>query len=252
MMPYRNKKWLTKKYINKALSVPGIANLCGVSPTTIRNWLIKFNISIRSRSETNHLASTNHCKLSKNAIEWINGELLGDGHICSKYKNSAKIQYSSKHLEYINYVSEILNYFGIEKAGKIQTIQHYGNDYYKYDSRAYVELLPIHKHWYPNGKKIVPRDIILTPLTIRQWYIGDGYLQHRKNRIGGRARIILYTCGFTISDVEWLIEELKNFGFKVSRQINKNAIYISTHSTKAFLKYIGGCPVKCYQYKWAY
>ena len=47
MIPYRNKEWLKKKYIEEKLSTTGIAKLCEVSSTTIRDWLIKYNIPRR-------------------------------------------------------------------------------------------------------------------------------------------------------------------------------------------------------------
>ena len=95
----------------------------------------------------------------------------------------------------------------------------------------------------------MPRDIKLTPLVCRQWYIGDGCLKHPKN---GRPYIELSTCGFSISDVSWLVGELNKLGIKTTRCNSNNIIEISTHSTRAFLNYIGECPVECYKYKWNY
>lgn len=43
-----------------------------------------------------------------------------------------------------------------------------------------------------------------------------------------------------------------NINIKAKQQPSSNTINISVHSVKGFLKYIGNCPVKCYQYKWAY
>lgn len=145
---------------------------------------------------------------------------------------------------------DTLSSFGIEQAGKIgkQKDKRYGSFSYKYTSRAYVELMPIYKQWYPNGKKIVPKDIKLTPLTVRQWYIGDGSLVKRKTR-RIRPYIILCTCGFLIDDVNWLTREMSNLGIKAKRY-SGNIIYISVCYVKEFLNYIKECPVECYKYKW--
>ena len=190
----------------------------------------------------------NHCNLSKEAIEWINGELLGDGYMRQSPSLKISFQYTSKYPEYIYYVSETLKSFGIKRAGKIYEEYHkIMNCYtYHYESIKYVELLPIYNKWYPNGKKIIPRDIELTPLVIRQWYIGDGYLEFRENH---RPRIKLCTCGFPISDVNWLTKQLNNMNFKSKRQPSNNIIYISPCSIKKFLDYIGEYPVECYKYK---
>ncbi len=171
---YKDKEWLKNKYLNKKFSGYQIAKLSGVSNVTIYNYLKKFNIICRSNSESNHLCRANHCNLSKKAIEWINGELLGDGCISKRRRFSAKIQYGSKYLEYIKYISNTLKSFGIKQVGKhIYIEKTNGKKCYHYHSKEYTELSKIYKQWYPNGKKIIPKDLKLTPLTFRQLHIGD-------------------------------------------------------------------------------
>lgn len=247
---YQNEVWLEGKYIGEKLSQEQIGKLFGTTRDTIRYWLYKLNISQRSYSESVHLARANHCKLSKKAIEWINGELLGDGCLTSESIYSANFRYTSKYPEYAQYVSDTLKSFGIEQSGNI--IKYYNKiqkSYcYKYNSHSYKELMPTYEQWYPKKKKIIPKDIELTPLTLRQHYIGDGSLIHQNRN----TRIILCTCGFSILNVNWLIQKLNNLGFKAMRQPSLNTIHISTYSVKNFLNYIGKCPVKCYEYKWEY
>ena len=248
---YCNREWLENKYWKEELSINEIAELCGVTYATIWYWLNKFGIPRRSINEANHLRRGNHCDLSREAIKWINGELLGDGYLRSETIYSARFFYTSKHLEYIQYISDTLKSFGIKRSGRIKKEynKNQGNRSYKYNSYHYEELYPIYKQWYPKGKKIIPRDIILTPLTCRQWYIGDGCLQHSKRKM---KFIALHTNGFESNDVEWLKNKLIKMGFKSTRRLSDNAIGISAYSTKDFLDYIGKCPVKCYQYKWKY
>ena len=250
MHQYKNKEWLYNKYINEKYTQESIGKLCNVCQDTIWKWLHKHNIHSRSFSEANHLAMANHCNLSCEAIEWINGELLGDGSIQSQSKYSARFTYGSKYKEYIEYVRDTLMSFGIEQAGKInkRKDKKLGNICYYYCSRCYPELLLIRNKWYPEGKKIIPRDIKLTSLVLRQHYIGDGCLNHTKY---GKPSIKLCTYGYSIIDVEYFIKELIKLGIKTTRNI-QNVVYISTYSTKEFLEYIGECPVKCYKYKWAY
>lgn len=254
---YQNKEWLEDKYIKDELSISRISELYKIDRSSLYRELVKLDIPCRSYNEANHLRRKNHCNLSQEAIEWIRGELLGDGNLDSRSIYSARFGYGSKYLEYVEYVRDILNSFGIKQVGKInkRINTRQGNISYHYFSRRYVELLPIYKQFYPEGKKIVPKDIKLTPLTCRQWYIGDGCLIHKKrgnNRKNGRPCITLFTCGFTISDVEWLLEQLNKLGFKVTRQVSRNSIAISAYFTEKFLNYIGSSPVKCYDYKWDY
>jgi len=247
---HQDKKWLRNKYLNEKLSTTQIAKLCRVSDVTVGQWLKKYNIPRRSNGEAVYLSKINYCKLSEEIIEWIEGELLGDGCIFPSSPYSAFFSYSSKYLEYINYVINTLQSFGI-KCGEIQKRYHEESNTYSYSSHSYTykELLNIRKHWYPNGKKIVPRDINLTPLMVRQWYIGDGCLKRQK---GCKPRIELNTCGFSISDVDWLVNQLKKINLKAVRWVTHNTIGISTHSAKTFLNYIGKCPVECYSYKFEY
>jgi len=195
----------------------------------------------------------NHCNLSIEAIHWLSGELLGDGSLRKISCHSALFHYGSQYKEYAEYVRDTLKSFGIEQAGKINKHKHkkFKTINYQYASLAYPELLTIHKKWYPKGKKIVPRDIVLTPLVLRQWYIGDGSLVKPKK---GKPSIILCTCGFTVYDVNWLMKQLRHLGYWAIRQKSINTIRISScHSNKTvndFLNYIGECPVECYKYKW--
>lgn len=248
MKKHKNASWLLEKYWNDNLSLNQIANICNTTKKRIYYWMKKFNIPRRSLSEANHIAKANHCQLSSKTIEWIEGELLGDAYVQIN-KWSGRFLYTSKYKEYVEYISKVLKKSGIEQSGKI--IRRINNQYkstsYNYCSKAYPELKSLCNKWYSDGKKIVPKDIELTPLTCRQWFIGDGNLgQCNKN-----PYIRLATCGFSISDVEWLVTQLNQLGFKVTRQSSYNRIYISTKSTPNFINYIGKCPVKCYQYKWA-
>ena len=189
--------------------------------------------------------------MTKGAKEWIEGELLGDGHLGTSSYMSAWFEYSSKYEEYIHYVSNTLRGFGIEQVGKIRSsVSSFGTKAYRYTSRSYVELFDVWVGWYAFGRKEIPkRDLHLTPIVCRQWYIGDGSLL-KPGRIMPSIR--LATCGFSIADVLWLITELKHLGFLATYQQHNNSIYISAYSTQNFLEYLGECPVKCYEYKWRY
>jgi len=249
---YKNRHWLENKYWKENLSTEQMSKISGVRKRTIQLWMKGFNILLRSRGRAIHLSKINYCNLSQEAIEWINGELLGDGCLSSRSQHSARFQYASKYLEYIQYISDTLKSFGIKQSGEIRKyyIKNTHTNIYHYASYSYPEFLSIYKKWYPEGKKIIPKDLKLTSLTCRQWYIGDGSLTHVKGK--ARPLISIATCGFNISDVEWIIEQLIKLGFKITRWPSENIICISAYSVKEFLNYIGDCPIQCYQYKFSY
>ena len=250
-MLYKNKLFLEETYIRRKMTMKKIGLLCNVGYNCIRYWLNYHNIKIRSKPEAIHLAKVKSCILFPKAIDWISGELLGDGCLRSKRFHSASFGYSSKYLEYINYITDTLKTFSIHQTGATKEKYHKDmNCYsYHYESCSYEELYEIYKYWYPKRKKIVPKDLKLTSLVCRQWYIGDGSLVHYKNN---NPYIKLGTDGFSVSDVKWLVKQLNKLGFKSTRWLSSNRIHISVHSTKDFLDYIGKCPVECYQYKWNY
>lgn len=254
MNKYRNRNWLNQKYWKEELSPSQISKLCNCNRKAISYWVKKLDIPARSLSEAAHLAQANHCNLSAEARQWIDGEIMGDGNLTSTSKYSASFRYTSKYLEYIQYIADTLKSFGIKRMGKINKQYHKKMDCYTYQyaSLFYKELLPIRKRWYPEGKKIIPRDLELTPLVLRQEHIGDGSLIHYKNRKNSKPYICLATCGFPVKDVEWLVKKLIKLGFKSTRQPANNIITISTYSTKEFLEYIGNSPAGCYEYKFNY
>ena len=64
---YRDKEWLYKKYIEEKLTTTKIGELCKSHNSTICNWLKKYNIPIRTTSET-----------SKGCIPWNKGLKVTD------------------------------------------------------------------------------------------------------------------------------------------------------------------------------
>jgi len=252
---YQNQKWLQAKYLDEQLSITQIRLLCGIKghSNTITKYLKKFGITKRSFSLSIHLSKVNHCNLSKEAIEWIEGELLGDGCLGSKSIHSAYFRYSSKYPEYIQYVSDTLTSFGIKQLGKIR--KYYNKQYkcysYHYESKYYEELSPLYRKWYPNKKKRIPSKLQLTSIMLRQWYIGDGSLikHYKTSTRNEKPYIMLFPFAFYPSSVEKLVKQLGKIGIKALRRQYNNSIRISALSIQNFFDYIGKCPVKCYWYK---
>lgn len=203
----------------------------------------------------------NHIILNSKLLEYVDGELLGDGYI-GENKNkrrkgnygkvsSAFYRHSSKYKEYVEWLAQIFSSLGLE-YGEIRKRIHKNTKSYTYTSRAYPELIDIRKRWYPNGKKIVPRDIKLTPIITRQWYIGDGHIDSDRHT----PRISLFTCAFDISDVNFLKQELEKIGIYCIIWYHRKYPYLQINDKQAiinFFNYIGKCPEEIkdiYGYKW--
>lgn len=248
---------LRYQYIEEEKSLSQIARKFNCSTTNVMYWMKKFGILTRSISEACRIARSNHVDLTPMTLEFLNGLLLGDGHL-DNHKWSAAYYHSSKHKDYLKWLSKKLVHFGIFQSGKIIRQERdsrfpenkiYHIVAFHYASHCFVELKTLQSKWYlKNGdklRKIVPKDLVLTPETCLSWYIGDGSLTWD----GG---IILSTMGFEVSDIRFLIESLKSLGFKSSvRACCTTRIW--TRSAKNFLNYIGPCPEdieSIYGYKW--
>ena len=246
------KERISYLYNEEKLPDDEIADILNVSGTYICVLRKRYGIQSRSLSEAFHLSRGNSVNLSQEAIEFIYGELLGDGCVTQHSKVSAVYGHSSKYRSYLEWLSSEFNRFGIEQVGKINRRVHKcGAITYKYTTRSYPELLEMRKLWYPYGKKIIPRSLRISPLMLRQHYIGDGALRHNGN---GRPSISLHTDGFKPADVGFLRGLLKNVGIITSYYKSHNSIYISVNETPKFLSYIGNCPTEiesAYGYKWA-
>ena len=254
--PYKDKKWLEQQYTGEGKSTYQIADELGITPGTIRRWLLRHGIELRSSDESHFLTHRNYLKISPYLRSMIEGELLGDGSIIRASGRSAFYSHGSKYKDYVLWLSKEFKGQGMEQSGKIRKAVNYlGTEHasitYQYHSLAYPELLEFRKRFYPGGgKKIVPSDLTLDPIKARQWYIGDGRLTQSDRQ---RSGIVLYTCAFDSVSTQLLMEQLTEIGLEVTLQPSRNQIYIKADSVPKFLGYIGPCPepiMHIYGYKW--
>ena len=240
---YQDCDWLCARYRDDRLSCSKIGALVGVDQKTIFNWLVFFGIGRRNQG-----APHNYVEITENLSEFIDGWLLSDLCVFTQKNNtkSAKIQGSFKHRGIAESISNSLSLFGVEQAGCISehtTIEMNNRQFFSYQSRYYCDLLDVRNKWYNSDrKKIVPRDIILTPSTVMNWYLGDGSLKAKK-RV--RPNITLSTYGFTKDCVKFLVLQLRRIGIESTR-VKDNSIYIGVNATEYFLDYLGPCPPEIY------
>lgn len=73
-----------------------------------------------------------------------------------------------------------------------------------FESRSLPELLPWRQRWYPEGKKRVPRDLVLDPLKLAIWFADDGSIMPVSPTSPSRLQLKLSTHGFPEEDVRFL------------------------------------------------
>ena len=238
--------------MGKTMSQREIAKKIGVHYNTASNWFGQYGLSRKYAS-----AEQNHVLLSEEAIEFLDGDMLGDGSV-ERFGSSGRVCLSSKYREYATWYGERLSEFGIEQSGVIAERKSSSvigdrkiiSTGYRYKSRKYFELKQYSDRFYPGGaEKGVPRDIRITPLSLKMWYVGDGTLAP----FSKSSQIVLCTDAFSKEDIFFLIDKLQDIGFSARYYACRNRIRINSSSVQDFLDYIGkptGIIEQCYGYKW--
>lgn len=202
----------------------------------------------RRRNGTGFSPCIDHVIPIQEQIEIINGSMLGDGTIVEGYFSKSQCPENKEYLDHLfnklkpfsNTISEVY------KDTEIVDINN-GNKIYKkvdrylalYQFRTYTHpyFKSLRELWYPYGKKIVPSNIELTPLTICIWAMDDGF-NYKKGRLFGFC-----TNGFSYSSVEFLQFQLENnFGIKSKIKKSKNKgqpiIHVTAHSYDKLIELI--------------
>lgn len=237
---------------DKGLSLQDIADIFGYE----QDW-----ISDLLKDESFGHIIERSIPLSPLFLEFIEGELLGDGGVYKLGGNSsnskmAYYSHTSKHKEYLEWLDLIFSSEGLRRSGKIQEEsfpQEERDGYvfsesvgYYYSSIACVELMEIRNRWYPEGVKAVPEDLELTPTRVRQWYIGDGSL--------GTNGVDFLVEGFDLKSRNILLEKMKRLGFSCSLQKDGfSNLHISKKDVEKFFDFINRSVFvevpDCYFYK---
>lgn len=185
-------------------------------------------------------------------ISVFDGLMLSDGCL-EKSKSSKYPRYSQSciYKEYLDFVYSYLCSLSVPFGTKyIDYYDQYISPFYRLRSRHKCDfLLEQYKRWYPEGIKIVPKDIVLSSMCVSHWYLGDGYIRQTKGYLKGTA---FATDGFTEMDVKFLVDKLKELGISCRYTRAKNGIAINKQSIHYFFNYIGKCPLSCFQYKYTF
>lgn len=232
----------------------------GYCAMTIYKHLIRNGITMRRKWE-GRILKLPKSNLSDYEKQIIDGCLLSDGSVfCKNERSTANFSFTSIHKNFIDHIQSILPLLSFRTRHRINGKRNFhGKEYncsdsYELISNADKSLNEFRKLWYPNGIKIIPRNLILSPITIKYWFYGDGstsYIKYKdKNRY---IRISFCTNGFTIDDCEFLVSKLEECGLKFSIYLSRKQPMLVALKTKIildFFDYIGDCNVSCFNYKW--
>jgi len=153
----------------------------------------------------------NNLKLNRIQEEIITGHMLGDGCIVKPFRNSVfKLRRSYNDFEYLDWTYN--NFKNLSTNGIIIS-DNYNKIYKKMHKACAFQTMALNclnkyrEKWYPNGIKIVPRDLKLTPLILAIWVADDGCIKKYSNS----SLIEFATQSFIYEDVIFLKKMLENF-----------------------------------------
>lgn len=208
---------------------------------------------------------------------YLDGLMLGDGCIPHKITRSRTNRYEQgcKHKNWLDIIRDDLYEYNIKcnlDNGRVvinKFTDYKGLVYYYLQTYSYIEFKEMHDRWYKKWydidncserlwhidedgeyfiwKKIVPKDICLTPQCVSNWYLGDGYLQNQSVY----GRITIATNGFLRDDIIFLLDLLSEV-LDIKSSVNGDGvvgIYIQS-DISLFFNYIKYCKIPvCYGYK---
>lgn len=224
-------------------SVNTLAKKFRSSHQTIRRHLEQMGVPIRGVHQ--------HVGITVRARSIMDGVLLSDGCISQASRKGRspafRVGQSQVRLEWLESIALRLRREGFEvtiKPVKDSTallgdrVIHRRN-FYELATPHYQELQRERQRWYApptseTGKprKVVPRDIRLTPEVVADWFCGDGTYNHR-------GRLEFCTNDFSSDDIDFLLERLLvDTGVSASRSSiphgsgNKILVGVKTEAVK--------------------
>lgn len=164
----------------------------------------------------------------------IIGCALGDGYIrIVPGRNNAflEINHSLRAKDYVDYKYKSLERLVVSSPKK--RINNNGRNAYRFFTKQHKDITDIFKLFYKDGRKIIPDNLKLDPLSLAIWYMDDGSKSRDRN-------VYLNTQQFSINDQRKLLSCLRKMGIKA--RLNKDKKYyrirILKESIDNFMKII--------------
>jgi hypothetical protein len=238
-------------------SCTALAKSYGCGAATIHRIIIRSGIKRRQAKDYNTCKILT--KLSNAHKEILNGLILSDATCQIVGKGlTPRIEIATIHEEFANHIistlplrcnitetpgySKIVN--GIQWNAKLQ---------YRVISRVDLCLHEFRRLWYTNNKKTVPRNLSLSPLLLKYWFLGDGHSSYIAGS-RGYVQVGFSTNGFTLDDCKYLVKKLQkdcNLYGSISKDRGHHKIKICRNDdVNRFFDYIGEPKLQCFNYKW--
>ncbi len=223
-VPYRNQGWRYLSYEGaKQGPTVGRGNLCkerGAFVTGNHNILTKDGYKQVDQLTGTSKIQTNETEPNSLQQQVIVGALLGDSCLQKSPSERALLKFGHTYKQTKWLKLKISSLAGISFLERLYKAYKQTKESHRAWSKTSAYFGDLYEDWYLEQKKIVPRNIELTPLTLATWYLDDGTLSGR--------RLHLYTLGFDLEDVRYLqkcLKEQQNVVARV-RETKKRQSYL--------------------------
>ena len=180
--------------------------------------------------------------LMENQKAIITGCLLGDGAMRCKTNALLEINHSIKQKAYVDWKYEWLRNM-VSSPPKARRCNG-DRVAYRFTTRSLPELTRFYRRFYKDGKKIIPDDLELTPLSLAVWFMDDGCKSYRA--------IYLNTQKFDTQSTNRLVELLKR-QYGITARLNKDKSYyrlrVTVESAARFKEIVKDHILPFFQYK---
>jgi hypothetical protein len=200
-------------------------------------------------------------KSSIKPMDVINGFILSDLFISTDGYASIDLS-GAEHIDWLYVLKDAFTSLSISMCTGHPKIIPSKSGKYHFNAAILITrtsplLLELRKKWYPNGKKIVPADIEITPVTLAHWFMGDGSSGYNKTGWSESTKkyvsIQLATCSFTEQEVDFLVLKLQDMGLiGANKQRHEKYFQIcirQSDSVVMFMQMIDKYMVQSYRYK---
>ena len=192
------------------------------------------------------------------ATQILDGVLLSDGGL-RRYSRRALFQLSQsgeEHMDWLLYLRdkcliplEVPISAGYPKAFKYSSR---GKPYTHcvLSTRLSSTLLSDYYRWYPNGEKVAPTDLTLTPITMANWHMGDGCKSFQgqiclsTNSFSDTGRLFLAKALYDSFGIMAGITSAGELRFAVAEQVDLFINMIAPHIVSSYKYKIEGGTTK--------
>jgi hypothetical protein len=209
-----------------------------------------------------HWNSCGFPNLSHEQKQIITGLVMSDAQINRREGRHPRIKMETTNPEYLSYLDTIFGIFSTggpsmrrsaDELSNRETIKRFEKstfkDQYSWSSRSLPEL-ERWANWYQSGEKVWPKDVSMTPKTLKHFYVGDGTL-HNENRFiqiylsnerKNKNKINEYFTSAGLPKPKW--NEIERVDGSVSARIRW-----TVKQSQELLDYMGE-PLPGFEYKW--